>query len=518
MWGEFHEKRERLLLLMTLLLGLSIRLWIAWQPISTLLMKSLTDDAYYYFMIARNTVKLGSVSFDGINPTNGFHPLWWILLLPIFGFPESVGDFHVNLALSLACFLDVVAIWAIIQIVTTLSRRTILGIVAGLIYALNPMVILQVANGLETSLGMATLCLYWLAYLRWLSKRGNLSQSILVGVLAGIMLLARTDSIFFFGLSMLGALWFWKRSRTWRPVVTVCSVVFVILVPWLLWSRLSVGSWLQESGTAVPMAIRIRFALEQGGGLLPTLKESFRQLFHPELWLRGDPTGLPFLPGVFLWVVLIIGIVIRWVRRRDDLEVAVIVPMIGASMLLTIFHAGIRWYPRPWYFIPAAAAFSVGTAILATQLQLSRKWMLAGLGTLLYFAFSAAVFWQVGFYPWQREMRQASVWIDQNIPRSSTVGSFNAGIYAFYSGKRVVGLDGVVNHAAFEAIKSRDVLHYLQMNDIEFLVDYDSAIKREYAVFMGPGYPEELNEIAILGGQEDMPLGLLRAYRIVQAP
>lgn len=518
MWGEFRVKRERLLLIVTLLLGLSLRLWITWQPISTLLMKSLTDDAYYYFMIARNTVKLASVSFDGINPTNGFHPLWWILLVPLFGFPESVGDFHIHLALSLASLLDVVALWAIIQIATILSRRTTIGIGAGLIYALNPMVIFQVANGLETSLGMATLCLYWLTYLRWLSNRGNQRQSLLVGFLAGAMLLARTDSIFFFGLSMLGALWFWKKHQTWRPVVIVCGVVSVIVLPWLLWSRLSVGSWLQESGTAVPMAIRIRFALEQSGGLLPTLQESFRQLVYPTLWLRGDPTGLPFLLGAILWVVLIIGIAIRWACRRDNFEIAVIVPLIGASVLLIIFHAGIRWYPRPWYFVPAAAAFSVGVAILATPLQLGKRWMLTVLGILLYLAISGAAFWQVGFYPWQRDMRQASVWISQNLPRSSTVGSFNAGIYAFYSGNRVVGLDGVVNHTAFEAIKSRDVLHYLQMNNIEFLVDYDSAIKGEYAAFMGPGYPEELNEIAILGGQKDGPLGLLRAYRIIQVP
>ncbi|MEL6477637.1 MAG: hypothetical protein AAFR17_09940 [Pseudomonadota bacterium] len=38
------------------------------------------DDAFFYLQIARNLVETGRVSFDGLNATNGVHPLWTAVL------------------------------------------------------------------------------------------------------------------------------------------------------------------------------------------------------------------------------------------------------------------------------------------------------------------------------------------------------------------------------------------------------------------------------------------------------
>jgi len=44
----------------------------------------IRDDAYYYFKVAQNISQgLGS-TFDGINLTNGYHPLWLLINIPIF--------------------------------------------------------------------------------------------------------------------------------------------------------------------------------------------------------------------------------------------------------------------------------------------------------------------------------------------------------------------------------------------------------------------------------------------------
>src|SRR5262245_34601935 len=51
----------------------------------------ITDDAYYYFNTARNIVIGFGVTFDRMNPTNGFHPLWMLCLLPVFKvWPDSL--------------------------------------------------------------------------------------------------------------------------------------------------------------------------------------------------------------------------------------------------------------------------------------------------------------------------------------------------------------------------------------------------------------------------------------------
>ena len=42
-----------------------------------------TDDFYYYLTTARNTIELGVVSFDQENLTNGFQPLWFLIILSL---------------------------------------------------------------------------------------------------------------------------------------------------------------------------------------------------------------------------------------------------------------------------------------------------------------------------------------------------------------------------------------------------------------------------------------------------
>ncbi len=50
-----------------------------------------SDDAYYYFTIARNTLHYGFPTFDASTPTNGFHPLWLVILFPIFSITSNTS-------------------------------------------------------------------------------------------------------------------------------------------------------------------------------------------------------------------------------------------------------------------------------------------------------------------------------------------------------------------------------------------------------------------------------------------
>ncbi|MCX7924951.1 MAG: hypothetical protein N2554_03955, partial [Fimbriimonadales bacterium] len=44
---------------------------------------SVPDDTAYFYKIAWNVVQGKGLTFDGINPTNGFQPLWLYVLLPL---------------------------------------------------------------------------------------------------------------------------------------------------------------------------------------------------------------------------------------------------------------------------------------------------------------------------------------------------------------------------------------------------------------------------------------------------
>src|SRR5262245_7754188 len=65
----------------------------------------LPDDAFYYFQVARHASLGNSLSFDGVHPTHGFHPLWAWVLIPLYRIaPQSAwGPIHAGLVLMGLC-------------------------------------------------------------------------------------------------------------------------------------------------------------------------------------------------------------------------------------------------------------------------------------------------------------------------------------------------------------------------------------------------------------------------------
>lgn len=516
--GAFLSNKFRWLTFGVVIVGGLLRLWVSLQPIDVLIEKNLPDDSYYYFVIANNTIQSNSVSMDGINVTNGFHPLWLIVIMPIFGWSSALSDSQITQALILSSVLDMVTIWIIGYLAAFLTRRESLGVLAAGLYAFNPIVILQVTNGLETAISMLTIAFFLLLMKAWLTRHPSWLLTILVGVSGGLMFLARSDNVFLLGLAYLAALVYWKDQRArWPSVIAAGCVSFILALPWFLWSYFVVGSWMQESGVAVPYAIQARVILNEGPGMWTALKESLRQLTFVPIWLRGDFTGLPFFLGVVLWLIVIIGLIRLWRKNSHSLEKAMLLPLLGSGLCLVLVHAGVRWYPRPWYFIPSSIAFALAfpLVIKPVRSQGTRRLFLYAIGFGVYFAITGYTFWQIGYYPWQREMLAASRWLGKNISTDSKVASFNSGIYTYYNVFPVINLDGVVNHHAFQAIQDSDVMGYLQRDGVEYLIDYDNAINNEYELFMGDGYPEDLEEIGVINDVPVSGLGLIRVYRVL---
>lgn len=78
------KKKPYFIFLIFLVLNLIPHAYVALTTSKGLLNWYITDDAFYYFKVAQN-ISLGrGITFDGIAPTNGFHPLWMLVCIPIF--------------------------------------------------------------------------------------------------------------------------------------------------------------------------------------------------------------------------------------------------------------------------------------------------------------------------------------------------------------------------------------------------------------------------------------------------
>jgi len=238
--------------------------------------------------------------------------------------------------------------------------------------------------------------------------------------------------------------------------------------------------------------------------------------------LRGDFAGAPPIVGPAWWSL--VGVAVgkkllhgnrKWIWQW--------LPMTGSAIGLILVHTLIRWYPRPWYFVVSAQALAVGLgAGTAHMLQIEAplSWARRGLSLVVAVLTGASLFswlyvWDIGLYPWQDRMLEAAGWISDNTPRDKIVGSLNAGIYAYYSDRTVVNLDGVVNVAAYSALRERRLFEYMQAAGVHHFVDFDYALSGEYGVFMGPGYPDGLVPVDQAASDPYPGLGVIRAYRVL---
>jgi hypothetical protein len=205
--------------LLLVLLVLVSHAYAAFAPANSLMNWFTTDDAFYYYKTAQNIAEGHGATFDGIAPTNGFHPLWMLVCVPIFALARY------NLILPLRI---VVMVLALLNAGTAiLLYRTVrrifsqpAAVVTALAWAFYPG-IHKVTTQLGVEAGLNAFCLALLLYALVLYEANPADKPvnrplIWVAGAALLALLARLDNIFL--LAVLG-IWVAFRSRLLRALL-----------------------------------------------------------------------------------------------------------------------------------------------------------------------------------------------------------------------------------------------------------------------------------------------------------
>ena len=94
-----------IVLLCCVALGLGVRLSLIMSS-DEAIVRVVPDDAFYYLTVARNIAAGAGSTFDGVYFTNGYHPLWMLLLIPVTSLD---ADSYLRFALLLGVTLNLVA-------------------------------------------------------------------------------------------------------------------------------------------------------------------------------------------------------------------------------------------------------------------------------------------------------------------------------------------------------------------------------------------------------------------------
>lgn len=488
------------------------------------LVRVVPDDAYYYFKVARNIAAGQGATFDGIHPTNGYHPLWMGVLVPVAAVVREPLLF-VRVALSLGVALSFATAVLLYRLVRRLTDAWWIPLFALILYWLNPRAVISSLNGLETSLSTLLFTALLLLVMRICDFRQEPgTQNLkwlpcLLGVLMGTLFLARTDNVFFVAAFWLAVVAMAERGRRLRRGLVMAGAAAALAVPWMAYNWVTFGSPVQVSGLAIPYVEHELYRLQGhsgGDALLYSLKRFAVMLYEG---LRGE-IGYSRLVSFPALAVAVVIFAVRWrdeaamprARRRAVLVLAAL----GLASLLHLFvHAAVRWYPRPWYFdqmlvlLPVVFALALAAACgaNATAFQtpntehrtscaishVSRftHHALGGLMAALLLALASVQatlsFRRLaeGEWPWAVEMLDAARWLRDNTGKDEVAAAFNAGIIGYYSERRVVNLDGAINNAAYEALRRKELMGLMRRANVSYYLDFEPMTLRRFGPFLG---------------------------------
>ncbi len=313
----------------------------------------------------------------------------------------------------------------------------------------------------------------------------------------GLLFLARTDNLFFIGAFMF----VWLRppiARLDRGLVL--ATILLVAAPWLTWNWVAFGSPIQDSGLATPYVLHESFT--QAGYTNGQMVEESAIKFAAFL-LVGSYYFLGAIP-IFFEATLIFCLLLLCRAGRHPLVVGspsvgrarrVVIALWVGGLGLVFSHTFIRWFPRTWYFdqliILSAVTLCLGFTLVelpALFTQPRVRWALLGAMTVIglsLYTESEVRMLDHSPFPHQVELLDAAQWAQQNLGEEEQIAAFNAGIQSFYSGRRVVNLDGVVNHTAFRALLQKDLWQMLRESGVRYYADYDPMMLRDYSLFLG---------------------------------
>jgi len=412
------------------------------------------DDAFYYLLIARNFAASGVPTFDGVNATNGFHPLWMLMLAGMY---EVVGT-------GAGLFTQIVA-------AKVLELLTLAGALAMCLFAFRR---LRHATPLAWGFpGAAVILLAPRLYVFEQGMESTLAAGLLLAALYGaidrrprwlmatlpLLFLARLDSLVF----VIGplALWWvlqegpnWRaHARTFAPVALAAAAV--------------IGLNLALTGEANTISGRIKSSF-------PAITPHWSYLVEPLLlaphlgWrmLYAYPNTLVVTTGLAL-----VAAACAW-RRREPWAGPVAWVLLMAALLVANVLLFQRWdkgVDARYLSLPYLLLGFAALATLAGLLPRGEKveWIF---GVLLA---ACALVWLVRFdeeRPRRMDLAKANEVKAATRPGERFAGT-DVGAFAFWLERPFVNLDGLVNNRELQdAIRDRRLADYLEKHDVRYLL------------------------------------------------
>lgn len=435
------------------------------------------DDALYYPRVILNLVAGYGVTYDQHTITNGFHPLWGVLLIPLAWLAGQDKALMLKLCFIFSGALLVLSIFYLRRL-GKLWQWSAWAITASVLLLFFSRFDLWMSL-MESVASLFVLILSLFCMERWcfLGAR-QISKNMIFGFLMACIFLVRLDQVFiviaFFGVDLWIRLA--QRQRTYevfKAVSIQAFFTFLLVGPYLLANYFYFGSLVPVSGLKKHQGMSgIQFV---DGFLFPFRVISEKTHLHLgiiwvasliiatlalKLCVSKRKTIFRMENGVILGFLT--GVLARWIYLRIFMRESVDVSWywvpeyLAASLCIGFgitYMSGRVWRWRPHWVL---------NTVLAGALFLS------GMGFVLREAYSEA--------PSRAALFEMASWAKGNISSKTLCGMYDSGIFSYFSELNTIALNGLIGdrQLMLEASERRygDTIRRYQL---ECLVQHFSA-------------------------------------------
>lgn len=480
-----------------------LRVALALAPLRWLMLKNFPDDSYMYWQVARNIVTGHGASLDGTNLTTAYHPLWMVPTMAVMALFDNGNDLPIHVSLLLGGLLDLIAGYLVYKTAMLLTKRDEkISLLAAAIYFFNPYQLGFVLSGLGDGVNALLVLAYFYLYLKMRAEeRDDLMGWIAVGLVAGLAMLARTDSVVFH-IPILLHMLLTRDARSmvnrFRAPIIVGLASSALVVPWLCYMYAVTGHFMQSSASSQPVANHMTMAAwSMSAKVIYAINKFLSAIF----WK---------IPNAAAWGPVLVTLALMFLGKKNGASDAqqemtrrwrgyLLLPVYGL-LALAFIHGVIRLSVRQWYILPsswtAALWFALfwkayGTVITEKTRKILGVVMVAG------FLVTFTRTWVIGYYPWQVDMYDMGYQLREVLPKSDRpiVGGFNILAQAYYNPNLIMNLDGIGNDAIMEHIRNFTLGTYIDQVGLKYLVDWDFFIAKRYGFFIKTDLQDRLKPI-----------------------
>jgi hypothetical protein len=284
------------------------------------------DDFFYYTVVADRFVSSGHLTFDGVHPTNGFHPLWFAILALIRLLSGGVGGaFYVVLAVVDA-LLAVVTFEVYVRLGRAIGvRRSIAFVCAAfMVVPLNEFF----ADAMETNVAVPLSAALLLAVAR--TNELLPRRAAAIGLLSSLVVLARLDLVILVALMVAGWAFCARESFAAKGRAALAFGAGGLLFPiYCAFNVLAFGALLPTSAAAKQMSTSFGVNVD-----------FLRLVFDFDIGREGVLTSLLALVLLFT----------RWSRTSArPARFAVVLAIAFPVVYYTVCALRSPWRCFPWY-------------------------------------------------------------------------------------------------------------------------------------------------------------------------